>query len=132
MTVPGKIPPRRTRTVVNEPPTPSNSQGPSVCGNCQCLECPGPCLSPLSRPPYCGSCTFRHGPTYMYILSAPMPLHVPPHPQLLPTILPPSTTSEQCLASCPPIHLYILRDLPPLHLLPPPKPLTQQSRPKPI
>ena len=69
--IPGKIPPRRTRTVVNEPSTPSNSQGPTVCGNCQCLECPGPCLSPLSRPPYCDSCGFRHGPTYSQCSSTP-------------------------------------------------------------
>ena len=62
---------RRTRTAVNEPSTPSNSQGPTVCGNCQCLECPGPCLSPLSRPPYCDSCGFRHGPTYSQCSSTP-------------------------------------------------------------
>ena len=62
--VPGKIPPRRTKRIVNAPSTPSNNREPSVCGNCQCLECPGPCLSPLSRPPYCDSCGFRHGPTY--------------------------------------------------------------------
>ena len=36
-----------------------------MCGNCQCIECLGPpCLSPLSRPPLCNSCNFRHGPTY--------------------------------------------------------------------
>ena len=62
--VPGKIPPRRTKRIVNAPSTPSNSREPSVCGNCQCLGCHGPCLSPLSRPPYCDSCGFRHGPTY--------------------------------------------------------------------
>ena len=28
-------------------------------------DCLGPpCLSPLSRPPLCNSCNFRHGPTY--------------------------------------------------------------------
>ena len=69
--VPGRIPPRRTRTAVSEPSTPSNNQGPSVCGNCQCLECPGPCLSPLSRPPYCDGCGFRHGPTYSQCSSIP-------------------------------------------------------------
>ena len=68
---PGKIPPRRTKAVINEPSTPSNSQGPSVCGNCQCVECPGPCLSPLSRPPHCDSCGFRHGPTYAQCSSTP-------------------------------------------------------------
>ena len=39
--VPGRVPKRRTRTVANEPTTPSNNQGPSVCGNCKCLECSG-------------------------------------------------------------------------------------------
>ena len=68
--VPGRVPPRRTRTIVNEPSTPSNSQGPSVCGNCKCLDCSGPCLSPLSRPPYCDSCGFRHGPTYTHCSTA--------------------------------------------------------------
>ena len=63
--VPGKIPPRRTKRIVNAPSTPSNAREPSVCGNCQCLGCHGPCLSPLSRPPYCDSCGFRHGPTYI-------------------------------------------------------------------
>ena len=43
--VPGHVPPRRTRTA-EAPSTPSNTQGPSVCGNCQCFECHGPpCLS---------------------------------------------------------------------------------------
>ena len=69
--IPGYIPPRRTKAVVNAPSTPSNDQGPSVCGNCQCLECPGPCLSPLSRPPHCDSCGFRHGPTYAQCSSTP-------------------------------------------------------------
>ena len=68
--MPGRVPPRRTRTIVNEPSTPSNSQGPSVCGNCKCLDCSGPCLSPLSRPPYCDSCGFRHGPTYTHCSTA--------------------------------------------------------------
>jgi hypothetical protein len=69
--IPGYIPPRRTKAVVNAPSTPSNDQGPSICGNCQCLECPGPCLSPLSRPPHCDSCGFRHGPTYAQCSSTP-------------------------------------------------------------
>ena len=65
-TIPGQIPPRRSRTVVAvEPSTPSNDQGPAICGNCRCVDCLGPpCLSPLSRPPFCNSCEFRHGPTY--------------------------------------------------------------------
>ena len=65
-TVPGQIPPRRSRAiVVTEPSTPSNDGGPTVCGNCRCVNCLGPpCLSPLSRPPLCNSCEFRHGPTY--------------------------------------------------------------------
>ena len=65
-TTPRKIPPRRSRAVITiEPSTPSNNQGPTVCGNCRCAECLGPpCLSPLSRPPLCTSCEFRHGPTY--------------------------------------------------------------------
>ena len=71
--VPGKIPLRRTKTVANASSTPSNSQEPSVCGNCQCLECPGHCLSPLSRPPYCDSCGFRHGPTHAQCSSTPSP-----------------------------------------------------------
>ena len=62
--VPGKIPPRRTKRIVNAPSTPRNRRESPVCGNCQCLGCSGPCLSPLSRPPYCDSCGFRHGPTY--------------------------------------------------------------------
>ena len=61
--VPGRIPPRRKRAAITEPSTPSSSQGLTVCGNCQCIECPGPCLSPLSRPPCCDGCGFRHGPT---------------------------------------------------------------------
>ena len=37
----------------------------TICGNCRCVDCLGPpCLSPLSRPPLCNSCEFRHGPTY--------------------------------------------------------------------
>ena len=65
---PGQIPPRRFRAiVVTEPSTPSNDTGPTICGNCRCVDCFGPpCLSPLSRPPLCNSCEFRHGPTYMY------------------------------------------------------------------
>ena len=65
-TAPGQIPPRRTRTaVVTEPSTPSNDQGPTICENCRCVDCFGPpCLSPLSRPPFCDSCGFHHGPTY--------------------------------------------------------------------
>ena len=55
--------------------------------NCQCLECPGPCLSPLSRPPYCGSCRFRHGPTYTQCSYT----FKPPHPQLEST---PDTTPD--------------------------------------
>ena len=62
-TIPGQIPPRRSRTVVAvEPSTPSNDQGPAT--NCRCIDCLGPpCLSPLSRPPFCNSCELRHGPT---------------------------------------------------------------------
>lgn len=79
------------------------------------MECPGPCLSPLSRPPYCDSCRFRHGPKVPYSVILLYLYPHPPHPQLLPTtLLPPSTTSESCLASCPSTHLYILRTLPPL------------------
>ena len=64
-TVPGQIPPRRSRTAVIEPSTPSNDQGPAICGNCRCIGCLGPpCLSPHSRPPFCNSCEFHHGPTY--------------------------------------------------------------------
>ena len=67
-TAPGQIPPRRSRTVVAvEPSTPSNDQGPTICRNCRCIGCLGPpCLSPLSRPPFCNtcSCEFHHGPTY--------------------------------------------------------------------
>ena len=103
--VPGKIPPRRTKRIVNAPSTPRNSREPRICGNCQCLGCSGPCLSPLSRPPYCDSCGFRHGPTYG-TPNAPTPLHV--HLQLLPTPLSPPTTSvqsEQCLPMCAPTHL---------------------------
>ena len=64
-TAPGQIPSRRSRaTAVIEPSTPSNNRGPAVCGICQCVDCLGPpCLSPLSRPPFCNSCNFRHGPT---------------------------------------------------------------------
>ena len=64
-TMPGQIPLRRPRAVaVIEPSTPSNDRGPTVCGNCRCVDCLGPpCLSPLSRPPLCNSCGFRHGPT---------------------------------------------------------------------
>ena len=51
--------------------TPSNSQGPSVCENCQCLDCPGPCLPPLSRPPHCDSCGFRHCSTNTQCSSTP-------------------------------------------------------------
>ena len=72
-TVPGKIPPRRTKSIVNAPSTPSNTREPSVCGNCQCLGCHGPCLSPFSRPPYCDSCGFRHGPTYIQCSNAHTP-----------------------------------------------------------
>ena len=62
---PGLMPPRRSRTVIIEPSTPSNNQGPTICGNCRCVDCLGPpCLSPLSRPPFCNSCEFRHGPTH--------------------------------------------------------------------
>ena len=65
-TAPGQIPPRRSRAVaVTEPSTPSNDRGPNICGNCRCVDCFGPpCLSPLSRPPFCNSCNFRHGPTH--------------------------------------------------------------------
>jgi hypothetical protein len=65
-TAPGQIPSRRSRTVAAiEPSTPSNDRGPTICGNCRCVDCLGPpCLSPLSRPPLCNSCNFRHGPTY--------------------------------------------------------------------
>ena len=65
-TIPGQIPLRRSRAVaVIEPSTPNNDRGPTVCGNCRCVDCIGPpCLSPLSRPPLCNSCGFRHGPTY--------------------------------------------------------------------
>ena len=65
-TAPGQTPPRRSRAVVViESSTPSNNRDPTVCGNCRCIECLGPpCLSPLSRPPLCNSCTFRHGPIY--------------------------------------------------------------------
>lgn len=79
-TIPGKIPPRRTRVhvITNEPTTPNNNQGPMVCRNCQCIDCPGPpCLSPLSRPPYCNSCGFRHGPTYIQCSSASTPMTTP-------------------------------------------------------
>ena len=64
-TAPGQMPPRRSRAVIAiEPSTPSNDRGPAVCGNCRCVDCLGPpCLSPLSRPPLCNSCGFRHGPT---------------------------------------------------------------------
>ena len=60
------MPPRKSRAViVTEPSTPSNDRGPTICGNCRCIDCLGPpCLSPLSRPPLCNSCNFRHGPTY--------------------------------------------------------------------
>ena len=63
---PGLIPPRRSRAiVVTEPSTPSNNHGPTICRNCRCVDCLGPpCLSPLSRPPFCNSCEFHHGPTY--------------------------------------------------------------------
>jgi len=66
-TMPGQIPLRRSRAVaVIKPSTPSNNRGPTVCGNCRCVDCLGPpCLSPLSRPPLCNSCGFRHGPTYV-------------------------------------------------------------------
>ena len=65
-TTPGQIPSRKSRAaIIIEPSTPSNNQGPTACGNCRCVECLGPpCLSPLSRPPLCTSCEFRHGPTY--------------------------------------------------------------------
>ena len=65
-TTPGQMPSRRSRAaIIIEPSTPSNNQGPTACGNCRCVECLGPpCLSPLSRPPLCTSCEFRHGPTY--------------------------------------------------------------------
>ena len=65
-TAPGHVPPRKSRAViVTEPSTPSNDRGPTICGNCRCIDCLGPpCLSPLSRPPLCNSCNFRHGPTY--------------------------------------------------------------------
>ena len=65
-TIPGQIPPRRSRPVaVIEPSTPSNNQGPTICGNCRCVDCFGPpCLSPLSRHPFCNSCGYRHGPSY--------------------------------------------------------------------
>ena len=40
-------------------------RGPTICGNCRCMGCLGPpCLSPLSRPPFCNGCEFRHGPTH--------------------------------------------------------------------
>ena len=75
--VPGQVPPRRTRAA-ETPSTPSNIRGPSVCGNCQCFECPGPpCLSPLSRPPYYNSCEFHHGPTYTQCSSASTPITTP-------------------------------------------------------
>ena len=63
---PGQMPPRRSRAAIAiEPSTPSNDRGPAVCGNCRCVDCLGPpCLSPLSQPPLCNSCGFRHGPTY--------------------------------------------------------------------
>ena len=66
-TAPGQIPLRRSRAVtIIEPSTPSNNQGPTICGNCRCVDCLGPpCLSPLSRPPLCNSCGFRHGPTHV-------------------------------------------------------------------
>jgi len=63
--VPGQIPPRRSRTVIIEPTTPSNDQCPAICRNCRCIGCLGPpCLSPHSRPPFCNSCEFHHGQTY--------------------------------------------------------------------
>ena len=62
----GRVPPRRSRTTIQLPSTPSNDSGPTICSNCQCADCIGPpCLSPLSRPPFCDSCNFRHGPTYV-------------------------------------------------------------------
>ena len=98
---------------VNTPSTPSNSRELSVCGNCRCSECPGPCLSPLSRPPCIAIAAASV--TVLPTLNAPVPLHL----QLLPTPLSPPTTSEQCLLSCSPTHLYAPRAPPTMHLLPP-------------
>ena len=62
----GRVPPQRSRTTIQLPSTPSNDSGPTICSDsdCQCADCIGPpCLSLLSRPPFCDGCNFRHGPT---------------------------------------------------------------------
>ena len=129
--VPGKIPPRRTKRIVNAPSTPSNNREPSVCGNCQCLECPGPCLSPLSRPPHCDSCGFRHGPTYTQCSSTHTPTSTTTPNTTLTTDNIGTTFTELS-----PTHLYAPRAPRTIHLLPPLTPWKQQlpvhARPKPI
>jgi len=64
--VPGHVPPRSTRTA-EAPSTPSNTRGPSVYAY----------QSSLSRPPYCNSCGFHHGPTYTQCSSASTPITTP-------------------------------------------------------
>ncbi len=61
---PGIIPPRRMRATAAAPFTPTRDEGPRVCSACNVVDCARPCLSPLSRPPFCDSCRFRHLENY--------------------------------------------------------------------
>ena len=60
---PGLIPPRRMRATAT-PFTPTQDEGPRACSACNVVNCHRPCLSPLSRPPLCDSCGFKHFENY--------------------------------------------------------------------
>ena len=92
------------------------------------LEFPGPCLSPLSRPPYCDSCGFRHGPTSKKFSMLLYPFIY----NYSNTTLTADNIGTMFTELSPPTHLYIPRAPPPIHPLPPLMPWTQQFRPKPI
>ena len=60
---PGLIPPRRIRATAT-PSTPTRDDSPQVCNVCNVVNCQRPCLSPISRPPFCDSCGFKHFDNY--------------------------------------------------------------------
>ena len=60
---PGLIPPRRIRAT-ETPSTPTRDDSPQVCNVCNVVNCQRPCLSPISRPPSCDSCGFKHFDNY--------------------------------------------------------------------
>ena len=60
---PGVIPHRRMRATAT-PLTPTQDGNPRACSACNVVNCHRPCLSPLSRPPFCDNCGFRHFDNY--------------------------------------------------------------------